>query len=381
MRPLKLFRFALMAFGSGLALSACSGSTGEAVPQLFVAAGNQQIRFYNSLTLRPDRPEFAQPLTPLATCNVGADILDLFFDQNARKLWVLTPASLLRYDTSAIKEGPEIGQIPSFDCNQTPLPTENLTQNLSPAFTCPSGYLRAGSSYLLVVCHDQGGANLRLWRPLLGTTGLTGSDQLNLSILATLTGNARFTLGPGDGLAYVDGVSNSFTLGFFPSPTSTPTTFYQQSFTSTLVLPQLRDFRYPLGQQLYVLLSDNLGANSESVTWNPTSSTATPSAPRRIPDRGLSTLTAGQGLIVGFGPKGFARLDGNTLLPGDNPAESYQAGLISLDNYLYLGRGADLVIYDLQGDPSLISPLGPKTLGFTPTHLAYGPVTLLPVNP
>ncbi|PZA07269.1 hypothetical protein DNA98_08650 [Meiothermus sp. Pnk-1] len=367
-----------IAIGLGLALSACSGSTGEAVPQLFVAAGGQQIRFYNSLALRPDRPEFSQPLTPLATCNVRADILDLFFDQNARKLWVLTPSSLLRYDTSAIKEGPQIGQIPSFDCDQTPLPTETLTQNLSPAFSCPSGYLRPGSSYLLVVCRS--GSSLQLWRPLQSTPGLTSSDQLNLAILASLSENARFALGPGDGLAYVDGAGNNFTLGFFPDPSNTPTTIYQQPFTSALVLPQLRDFRYPLGQ-LYVLLSDSLNGNSEGVTWTPTSSTATPSAPRRIPDRGLSSLTAGQGLIVGFGPKGFARLDGNTLLPTTNPEEAYQAGLVSLDNYLYLGRGAELVIYDLQGDPSLQSPFGPKALGFTPTHLAYGPVSLLPVSP
>lgn len=376
MRPLKFLRSLLIASGLGLALSACSGSTGEAVPQFFVAAGGQEIRFYNSLALRPDRPEFTQPLTPLATCNVGADILDLFFNQNARKLWVLTPSSLLRYDTSPIKEGPEIGQIQPVNCASLPL--ENLTANLS-GFSCPTGYLRAGSSYMLVVCRDQGGVNLRLWRPALSTTALATTDQLNLSILATLSANARFTLGPGDGLAYVDGVGNSFTLGFFPNPTTAPTTLYQQPFTSNLTFPQLRDFAYP--QQLYVLLSDNLGANSETVTWNPTSATAAPSAPRLIPGRGLSTLTAGQGLIVGFGPRGFARLDGNTLLPTDNPAESYQAGLISVDNYLYLGRGEDLVIYDLQGDPNLVSPLGPKTLGFTPTRLAYGPVTLLPVKP
>ncbi|MFZ5991164.1 MAG: hypothetical protein ACOYW9_05250 [Deinococcota bacterium] len=378
MRFLQVFRSGVVALGLGLALSACSGSTGEAVPQLFVAAGNQQIRFYNSLTLRPDRPEFAQPLTPLATCNVGADILDLFFDQNARKLWVLTPASLLRYDTSVIKEGPQIGQIPSFDCNQTPPPTENLTQNLSPPFSCPSGYLRPGSSYLLVVCRN--GSRVQLWRPLQSTTGLLSSDQLNLPILASLSDNARFALGPGDGLAYVDGVSNSFTLGFFPNPTSSPSTLYQQSFTSTLVFPQLRDFRYPLGQ-LYVLLSNNLNTASETVTWNPTSATATPSAPRPIPGRGLSSLTTGQGLIVGFGPRGFARLDGSALLPTTNPDEAYQTGLVSLDNYLYLGRGAELLIYDLQGDPSLQSPLGPKGLGLAPTHLAYGPVSLLPVNP
>lgn len=74
MRFLQVFRSGVVALGLGLALSACSGSTGEAVPQLFVAAGNQQIRFYNSLALRPDRPEFAQPLTPLATCNVTAKV-------------------------------------------------------------------------------------------------------------------------------------------------------------------------------------------------------------------------------------------------------------------------------------------------------------------
>lgn len=373
MRFLKPLRYAPVASALGLALSACSGSTGEAVPQLFIAAGGQEIRFYNSLALRPDRPGFAQPLTPLATCNTGADILDLFFETGARKLWVLTPASLLRYDTGPIQEGPQIGQIQPLDCASLPL--ENLTANLS-GFACPSGYLRAGSSYMLVVCRDQ--VNLRLWRPSLSTPALAASDQLSLPLLATLSPNARFALGPGDGLAYVDGVGSPFTLGFFPNPTAS-TPLYQQSFTSNLIFPQLRDLAYP--QPLYVLLSDNQGTNSETVTWNPTSANAAPSASRPIPGRGLSTLTAGQGLVVGFGPQGFARLDGNTLLPATSPNEAYQAGLVSLDGYLYLGRGAELVIYDLQGDPSLVSPLGPKPLGFTPTRLAYGPVTLLPVGP
>ncbi|RTH18942.1 hypothetical protein CSW29_00235 [Thermus scotoductus] len=320
----------------GLILSACTGSQEPPLPALVAMGGEGEVRFFRARDLQGGTPN------PVGTWTTPS-LQDLAHSQTFGQLYLLFPDRLEAYSTQGFSE--------------TTVPQPSPTQATFPNdVDCTGGYLRLGQNQLLARCPEAGRAFL--W-------SLDASGNLEEADLTGLPSGVRLALFPQGGqelLAYMSRQA----LGYRPAldPTGTP------SLEKSLD-PQADQGPYDLQPdrlqgrllglaatraevRLYTLEGESLSSRKVLADF-----------PR--PSR-LALDPVGGGVAYG---QGF-----QVLFPRESPVQrqfdTYTAGLVGQDGYLYLVQGQALEVYDLVPSPPLF--LRSLNLGFSPTTLAFIPV-------
>ena len=332
MRKLWPLSLALLA----LALSACTGSQEPPLPALVAMGGEGEVRFFRARDLQGGTPN------PVGTWTTPS-LQDLAHSQTFGRLYLLFPDRLEAYSTQGFSE------------NGAPQASPT-TANLPPGVDCTEGYLRLGQNQLLAHC-------LNATRAFLFS--LDGSGSLEEADLTDLAPEVRLALFPQGGqelLAYMTRQA----LGYRPAlnPTGTPK-------LEKALNPQASQGPYDLqmdrlqGRLRLLGLAATLAEVRLYTLEGEPSRKVLADFPR--PSR-LALDPVGGGVAYG---QGF-----QVLFPRESPVQrqfdTYTAGLVGQDGYLYLVQGQALEVYDLVPSPPLF--LRSRNLGFSPTTLAFIPV-------
>ncbi len=314
-----------------LLLSACTGSQEPPLPALLAAGSGSEVRFYRASDLQRGLA------APVATWSKPG-LQDLAYREG--RLYLLFLDRLEAHATSGFTES----AAPEDLLATAPLPAG-----------CSGGYLRLGQNRLLVHCPASGRAFL--FRPDLGSP-----EEADLTGLEAPLRLALLPQGPLDLLAYM----TPGALGFRPA---------QDPGGS----PRLeKPLDAPLSQGPFDLKADGsrgrllgLGATTTETRLYALQGDALQS--RKVlsdfPGEARLALDPVAGLAA-YG-RGFQVLE-----PRDSgPQEVFQtfaAGLVGQDSYLYLASGSLLYVYDLFPSPPQRVAL--SSLGFPPQFLAFIPV-------
>lgn len=405
-------------------LPSCTGSkTDEIAAVLAVAAnptatapiGSPQIRFYDTSRLQPGSGASASgcPKTSAQdnVCQlvwswpIEQPIAGLLYQRGIQggagdQLWVLTASDLRRYSVSGFTVNP----------SATPPRPDNTVTAPGLGVDCSRGYLRLGSSALLVVCPPTNPASTALptaWRVSLNSPTLdpTANPPLDLSALAAFT-PLRLTLDSQDRLLYL----SRQTVGI--GTTRTTNDVFRDLTTlvgrpgSTAVPSDLIFLTDPRSNtsSAYGLYADPVGGDTATylLTWDLSGTPAFTSSPAPVPPATdvpliANTFSVGGLPLVVFGSpvctatcsstngRGLARFDGAYKLP---PAPlldrgiQYSGAVLGLDQYLYAAQAGSsrLRVLDFFGPTEALTASGLNTLildpqADTPTvALAYIPI-------
>lgn len=319
-----------------LFLTACTGSQEPPLPALVAAGGQDQVRFYRAQDLQ------GGGVNPVATWSTPG-LQDLAYSNAFQKLYLLFPDRVEAYDTTG------------FTADAAPQGTPSLAS--LPA-DCTGGYLRLGQGRLLAHCPATGRAFL------LALSDLSALQEADLTGLPPGNG-VRLALFP-QGTLDLLGYLTPQALGYRPTldPAGTPSL---EKPLDPLPSQGPFDLQTDRGQgqllglaatttevRLYALKGDVL-----------TSRKVLGDFPR--PSH-LALDPVGGGVVYG---QGF-----QVLFPKDSgpqqPFETYSAGLVGQDGYLYLAQGTSFEVYDLVPSPPLL--VQSLALGFSPQSLAFIPV-------
>ncbi|RTH07816.1 hypothetical protein CSW47_00935 [Thermus scotoductus] len=316
----------------GLILSACTGSQEPPLPALVAMGGEGEVRFFRARDLQGGTPN------PVGTWTTPS-LQDLAHSQTFGQLYLLFPDRLEAYPTSGFTE--------------TSVPNDPSVVQALPV-DCTGGYLRLGQNKLLVHCPGTQKAFL-FGLPDPGTpeeADLTGLDPAS-----------RLALLPQEGLDLLAYLAPG-ALGFRPAEAPGATPRLEKPLNPPLQTPW--DLRAD-GQGRLL----GLGTTSTEVRLYTLQGEEVPS--RKVladfprPSR-LALDPVGGGVAYG---QGF-----QVLFPRESPVQrqfdTYTAGLVGQDGYLYLVQGQALEVYDLVPSPPLF--LRSLNLGFSPTTLAFIPV-------
>ncbi len=314
-------------------LAACTGSQEPPLPALLAAGSGDEVRFYKASDLQRGLA------TPVAAWTTPG-LQDLAYWGSQGRLYLLFLDRLEAYDTSGFTE--------------TSAP-QNL-QATAPLPGCAGGYLRLGQNRLLVHCPGAGKA-------FLFPPGLEDPLEADLTGLEAPLRLALLPQGALDLLGYL--TPNA--LGFRPphDPGGSP--------RLEKLLPER-----PLSQGPFDLRADGsrgrllgLGGTATETRLYTLQGEALQS--RKVlgdfPRLARLALDPVAGLAV-FG-QGFQVLE-----PRESPHleafQTFAAGLVGQDAYLYLAAGSLLYVYDLVPSPPQRAAL--PSLGFSPKALAFLPV-------
>ncbi|MCL4455592.1 MAG: hypothetical protein M1369_01025 [Deinococcus sp.] len=316
-------------------LAACSGSQEVPLPALVAVAGGQEVRFYQASTLTPSSTDPIN-LADVWMISPAENVLDMVYMRG--RLFVLTPTRLLRYDTAGLNIAP-------YDpLNPKPTPAPDVLA-FPPGFSCTQGYLKAGEVRLLVDCET------RRWRPTYTDSGLDNdaspgpANELLHPALSSLPADTRFTLGPNDGLIYFS--AGSKWLRFLANPTDLASSPVEKTFNTNVISPVASDVLFKNSKAFFAI--EGVG-ESDFFSWTPPS--GAPTEPVDLSPVKAGRLAAGEEKVVAFGSQGFARIDGAS--PAKSTSQlSYRAGMISIDDFLYLTSGTNLYCFDLLNQNSI----------------------------
>ncbi|MBF6596479.1 MAG: hypothetical protein IVW51_18790 [Thermaceae bacterium] len=406
-------------------LSACTGSQTDTITAVLAVAANVStatgsvglIRFYDTSRLQPGSGASSSGCQKTSqqdsvcqlvwTWTLDQPIVALFYQRSTQatqpdQLWVLTPSQLRRYATTGFTTNP---------ASAPPLPTNTVT---TPDLNtdCNQGYLRQGSSKLLLVCPttnpNQPLALPSAWIIDLNNPSLdpTANPALNLSSLSSVVAPLRLTLDNQDRLIYLGpqqiGIGQDLTdttkfrslVGLANRPTTTtevPSDLAVVVDNKTNLATAYGLFADPTSGDLATYL----------LTWD-LSSTPT-FIPAPTPDVSLSAnffAAGGLPLVVLGRPvcnpacsttngKALARFDGAFKLPPItvlDRSSQYSAAVLGLDQYLYAAQyipgvgGSTLRVLDFFGPTESLTPIGLASLTLDPVAnattvaLAYVPV-------
>jgi hypothetical protein len=312
-----------------LLLAACTGSQEPPLPALLAAGSGSEVRFFRTSDLQRG---LAAPVATWAK----PGLQDLAYWGSEGRLYLLFGDRLEAYATSGFTESaaPE-------DLRATaPLPGD-----------CSGGYLRLGQNRLLVHCPASGKAFL--FPPDLG-----GPEEADLTGLEAPLRLALLPQGTLDLLAYM----TPGALGFRPA---------QDPGGS----PRLEK---PLDGRPFDLLADGsrgrlLGLGATATETRLYALQGEGLAGRKVmgdfPGEARLALDPVAGLVV-YG-RGFQVLEPRESLHLET-FQTFTAGLVGQDSYLYLVSGNLLHVYDLFPSPPQRVAL--PSLGFPPQSLAFIPV-------
>ncbi|MCL6525531.1 MAG: hypothetical protein K6T57_01490 [Thermaceae bacterium] len=402
-------------------LPSCTGSTTDEIAAVLAVAvappsSAPQIRFYDTSRLQPgsgasisgcQKTSAQDSVCQLVwSWTLDQPIVSVLYQRGLQggagdQLWVLTASDLRRYSATGFTTNPAAAP---------PLPANTLdTPGLG--VNCSQGYLRLGSSTLLVVCPPTDPTSTALptaWQVNLNTPTLNPSinPPLDLSALAAFTPLrlsldnqdrllylSRQTIGIGTTRGSTDVFRDLTTLAGRPGATAVPSDFIfltdTRSNTSTA----------------YGLYDDPIGGdpNTYLLSWDLSSTPSFTPSPTPIPPStevpfSANTFATGGPPLVVFGSpvctgttcsatngRGLARFDGGYKLPPANLLSrslQYSSAVLGLDRYLYAAQANSsfLRVLDFFGPTESLTASGLNTLTLDPqanaptVALAYIPV-------
>lgn len=406
-------------------LPSCTGSkTDEIAAVLAVAVnptatapiGSPQLRFYDTSRLQPGSGASASGCQKTSlqdnVCQLvwswalDQPIVSVLYQRGIQggvgnQLWVLTAADLRRYSVSGFTVNP----------SAAPPRPDNTVTAPSLGVDCSRGYLRLGSSTLLVVCPPTDPASTALptaWRVNLNSPTLdpAANPPLDLSTLATFT-PLRLALDNQDRLLYLSrqtiGIGTTRTTSdVFRDLTALVGRPGSTAVPSDLIF--VTDSRSNTSSA-YGLYADPVGGDTATylLTWDLSGTPAFTPSPAPVPPAtdvpviANSFSVGGLPLVVFGSPvctptcsstngRGLARFDGAYKLPPTTLLDrsiQYGGAVLGLDQYLYAAQaGSSLLrVLDFFGSTETLTASGLNTLTLDPqanaptVTLAYVPIT------